>query len=116
MPLISTVGHHRHLTIMKYATGTLLFGAALYNALETMAVSLANDPYRVSQTFETALQANNASHLYTYPTDFTRGIIPVCLMRQRSLHPLIDLRNFFIRTTTIGVMYHFTQVGNRCLL
>ena len=68
--------------------------------------------YDISATLQNILQNTHGSNLYTYPTDLTRGIIPVCIqlldLISRRIPPNWFFRKLFTLTMTIGEMFHFT--------
>ena len=68
-------------SLLKTAAMIVVFLAAVFQALRAFAGPLSNDPYDVPNTLSDLLaqtQQQNGS-LYTYPTDITRNIMPVCL-------------------------------------
>ena len=68
-------------TIMKGAVAVTVFIVALYNALDAFAHTASSNTEDLPGTLQGILdsaQKNNAS-LYTYPTDLTRNIVPVCV-------------------------------------
>ncbi len=78
-------------------------------AVITFAITVSAVSPDVSSTLGNILANTDRSNRYTYPTDLTRGIIPVRIKRDvlylRNCQADGPPRKDFIRTTTTGEIY-----------
>lgn len=63
---------------MKSTAFVVVSLAALYRALGAFAATLSTDPYTITGTLQSVLNAAQGNEsLVTYPTDLTRNLVPV---------------------------------------